>query len=109
MRTKVVHVSRSRFDVYIGRGPCPVTGLIGKWGNPFRIGVDGTRTEVIQKYKEWIVKQPELMASLSELRGKRLGCWCGSGKACHGDVLVELVDAQVETEDAKQQEPSIFE
>jgi hypothetical protein len=63
-----------------------------RWGNPFVIGRDGTRAEVIRKYKAWVVRQPELMASLHELKGKRLGCWCG-GKACHGDVLVELADA----------------
>jgi len=107
-KTKVVHVSRSRFDVYIGRGCCPVTGDPSRWGNPFRIGVDGTRAEVIRKYKEWIVNQPELMASLHELRGKRLGCWCGSGRACHGDILVELVDGRTDTDDAGAQQQSIF-
>jgi hypothetical protein len=94
-KTKVVHVSRSHYDVYIGRGADPKTGEVGKWGNPFFIGRDGTRKEVIQKYKEWIVNQPELMNSISELKGKRLGCWCGN-KLCHGDVLAELVDKEPE-------------
>ena len=62
-----------------------------KWGNPFRIGIDGTRDEVIQKYLEWLLNQPELMDQLSELQGKRLGCWC-SPDLCHGDVLCELVN-----------------
>jgi hypothetical protein len=38
-----------------------------------------------------VVAQPELMSSLEELRSKRLGCWCAP-KACHGDVLIELLD-----------------
>ena len=63
-----------------------------KWGNPFKIGKDGTREEVIDKYAEWIVVQPELMAALPDLRGKRLGCWC-KPQACHGDVLAALADA----------------
>jgi hypothetical protein len=25
-----------------------------KWGNPFRINVDGTREEVISAYEKWI-------------------------------------------------------
>lgn len=31
------------------------------------------------------------MAALPELKG-RLGCWC-KPEACHGDVLVELLEA----------------
>jgi hypothetical protein len=103
VKTKVVHVSRQKYDVYIGRGKDPISGIEGKWGNPFIIGKDGTRKEVIQKYREWIVKQPELMASLGELKGKRLGCWCGN-QACHGDVLVELVDVEIPV----QEQPDLF-
>ena len=33
----------------------------------------------------------ELMNSLSELRGKRLGCWC-KPERCHGNVLIELLN-----------------
>lgn len=82
--SKVVHCKRDPHDVYIGRP--------SKWGNPFAIGRDGTRDEVVAKYREWVQQQPELMAALPELRGKVLGCWC-SPKACHGDVLLELANA----------------
>lgn len=77
----VVHCKRKSYDVYIGRP--------SKWGNPFEIGKDGTREEVIAKYRAWIVQQPHLIAALPELRGKTLGCWCAP-KACHGDVLAAL-------------------
>lgn len=80
-KSLVVHCKKSKFDVYIGRP--------SKWGNPFVIGKDGTRDDVVRKYKEWVLKQPHLMASLEELTGKTLACWC-SPAACHGDVLVEL-------------------
>jgi hypothetical protein len=60
------------------------------WGNPFHIGKDGTREEVIEKYRQYILSKPELLAQLESLRGKTLGCWC-SPQACHGDVLVELL------------------
>lgn len=75
------------FDVDITRS--------SKWGNPFRIGPDGTRKEVIAKYREWITKGEgsHLLRDLFQLRGKRLGCVC-KPQACHGDILVELVHAR---------------
>lgn len=63
-----------------------------KWGNPFKIGIDGTRDEVIAKYREYILGRPDLLADLPELKGKALACWCAP-KACHGDVLAELANA----------------
>jgi len=83
MSTKVVHCRRSKHDVYIGRP--------SKWGNPFEIGKDGDRDEVIAKYRDWIQNQEELLQSLHELKGKTLGCWC-SPKSCHGDILAEMAD-----------------
>lgn len=68
--------------MYIGRP--------SKWGNPFQIGKDGSRIIVIKKYYEWIKTQPQLLNSLSELKGKKLGCFCKPAP-CHGDVLVELL------------------
>lgn len=85
---KVVNIRKARYDVYIGRP--------SKWGNPFEIGIDGNREEVIQKYEAWIRTQPKLMLSLHELKGKILGCHC-KPKACHGDVLIKLVKEQFET------------
>lgn len=80
---KVVHCKREQYDVYIGRP--------SKWGNPFTIGRDGTREEVIAKYKEWVLYNADLMGDLITLKGKVLGCWCAP-QACHGDVLVELAN-----------------
>lgn len=90
--TRVVHFKRGPFpfDVYIGRP--------SKWGNPFS-HLDGTlaefkvasRDEAISAYREWIQTQPDLLASLSELKGKTLACWCHP-LPCHGDVLAELAD-----------------
>jgi hypothetical protein len=81
--TRVVHCKKEKYDIYIGRP--------SKWGNPFSIGKDGTREEVIQKYKEWISQQPELLADLPSLKGKVLGCWC-KPQACHGDILAKLTE-----------------
>ena len=81
--TQVVNKYRDSYDVYIGRN--------SKWGNPFKIGIDGTREDVIEQYRDWIQTQPHLLNSLEELRGKTLGCFC-SPQACHGDILVELLN-----------------
>lgn len=82
--TRVVHCKRAPFDVYIGRP--------SKWGNKFVIGRDGTREQVIEKYRAYILANPKLLASIKpELKGKILGCWCAP-LSCHGDVLAELAD-----------------
>lgn len=90
----MVHNLREDFDVYIGR-EVPERGIRGsKWGNPFAMADDSDheRERVIAAYREWVVTQPELMSSLEQLRGRRLGCWCRP-KRCHGDVLVALLEA----------------
>jgi len=81
---KVVHVKNAKFDVYIGRP--------SKWGNPFKVGKDGTRQQVIKKYQRYLMNNPTLLAALPELKGKRLGCWCAP-LLCHGDVLVKLANS----------------
>lgn len=83
MTTKVVHCQKEPYDVLIDRTT--------KWGNPFVVGKDGTRKEVIEKYKKYLTNNKELLKCLSELKGKTLGCWCKPA-ACHGDVLVEMLD-----------------
>ena len=75
--TRVVHCKREPFDIYIGRPT--------KWANPFVIGRDGTRKQVIAKFRDYASTQ-FTDAELRELHGKVLGCWC-KPKDCHGDVL----------------------
>ena len=60
-------------------------------GNPFVIGRDGVRDEVIAKYRAWVVRQPALMNALHELRNKDLICFCAPD-ACHAEVLVTLAN-----------------
>lgn len=83
IKTIVVNKTKEDFDVYIGRG--------SKWGNPFIIGISGSRLEVIAMYREYITASEGLIYDLKELKGKRLGCYC-KPLPCHGDVLKELVD-----------------
>jgi hypothetical protein len=81
-----------------GRGPVPpqavYVGRPTKWGNPFAIGRDGTRDEVIAKYRAWIVSQPKLAEDARrELRGHDLVCWC-SPEPCHAEVLAKLANKE---------------
>lgn len=66
-----------------------------KFANPYKVGRDGTREVVIQKYKHYIESRleahPGLYQELLELKGKNLGCWCHP-EPCHGDVLLELIE-----------------
>lgn len=80
--TRIVHCKKAPYDVYIGRP--------SKWGNPYVIGLDGTREEVIQKYEEHVRSSKILMRALPSLAGKTLGCWCPP-KPCHGDVLIKIL------------------
>lgn len=81
--TQVVHCKRAVYDIYIGR---PST-----WGNPYVIGRDGSREEVIRKCRLHVLSRPDLLRALPELRGKVLGCWCAP-QPCHGDMLACLAD-----------------
>jgi hypothetical protein len=87
-------------SVYVGRQVRDRrTGTVrfeeSKWHNPFKIPKLATRAEVEQaldRYREELLRQSELMAALPELRGKDLVCWCAPD-ACHADVLLELANA----------------
>jgi hypothetical protein len=58
------------------------------WFNSNRMkGDESLRDLVCDKYAEWLMTQPQLLAKLPELKGKVLGCWCAP-KRCHGDVLL---------------------
>lgn len=84
--THVVNLDKGdAYDEYIGRGT--------PWGNPFALGIDGDRDEVIKTYayhcaRGWLKFTNE---DLIKLRGKKLGCHCKPA-ACHGDVLAKYLN-----------------
>jgi hypothetical protein len=91
--TRVVHV-REGYDVYIGR---PGKGKDGPFGNPFRLTREADRDVVLEQYRAWFLKrvcEDQLFrAAVLALRGRVLGCFC-KPKTCHGDIIVEWIDAQ---------------
>lgn len=84
--TRVVNLHKETCEVLIDRSSI--------YGNPYKIGPDGTRSEVIERYRHWIQLPDQkrlLKTARRELKGKVLGCWC-KPRACHGDVLIELIE-----------------
>jgi len=93
--TSVVNGTKEHYDVYIGRAG---RGSKGYFGNPFQIGRDGTRHEVIQKFEAYFLARldsdPEYNRRILALKGKILGCFCDP-LPCHGHVIAKWVDANV--------------
>lgn len=87
---RIVHCKKGKFDVYIGRRCYGMEA--SKWANPWKIGPDGTREEVIKKYETALRNSPKTLLQLGELKGKVLGCWCNFPQEdCHGRVLLNLL------------------
>jgi hypothetical protein len=83
-KTRVVNYRKENYDVLIMRPSI--------WSNPYRIGVDGTREEVLEKFRRRLTEQPFLVQLARErLKGKVLGCCC-KPLACHGDIWVEFIE-----------------
>ncbi|WP_327210754.1 DUF4326 domain-containing protein [Rhizobium leguminosarum] len=79
------------FKGFVPEGALPIDRK-SKWGNPFVIGRDGDRFDVIAKHERWLADQHDLLKALDELAGRDLACWCHP-LPCHGDVLHRLGNA----------------
>lgn len=90
---KIVNRRTLEYTHYIGRGSI--------FGNPFMIGRDGNREEVIKKYGKWIQKQiykpgyhtsgylPIGQAIYDLPENAVLGCFCAP-LACHGNIIIKI-------------------
>ncbi len=87
MATRVVNVKKEPYDVYIGRP--------SNLQNPYHIGADGTREDVIEKHREYvfarIAREPKFLDDILALKDKTIGCFC-EPLACHGDLYVWICD-----------------
>ena len=97
-QTQVVNIKRTRnYEEYCGRG--------GDWGNPYRIGRDGNREDVIRKFRgtlsRMIEKDETIIPKLARLSGKRLGCYCAPAP-CHAEVLAAAADLARQLIDRKE-------
>ena len=103
MKPRAVRLHHRRGIKFVSPNGLPVKCVdrTSRWGNPFEIGRDGTREEVIQKYRDWfwtgtepkkigryVVDPRWLRDHIHELRGSNLAC-CRPGLPCHADFLLE--------------------
>ena len=86
IRTRVVNIKNSDYDVYCGRG--------SKYGNPFIIGINGDRKTVIEKFRNYLNNNKKLQKEVMKLRGLRLGCHC-TPLDCHAEVIAEFIESNV--------------
>ena len=89
MATTVANLHRDEpFDILVARP--------SKWGNPFKLE-GSSRNSVLLNYGKWLLGQPDLLAKIpTELRDKRLGCFCAP-LPCHASILALVADHGVET------------
>jgi hypothetical protein len=79
---KVVNIGKETCTHYIGRP--------GPFGNPFKIGKNATREEVISAFEKYARGNPALLDAIKALpEDAVLGCYC-KPEACHGDVIIKL-------------------
>lgn len=97
---KIVHCRKCDYTQYIGR---PKAGLPWNFGNPFVIGVDGNREEVIWKFDNWLdlgnnfsnkdateERRQWILDNIYTLKDKTLGCFCDfPHEDCHGRILMK--------------------
>jgi hypothetical protein len=67
--------------------------------NPYKIGKDGTREDVLMKYENYIREKLANSSSFCDefkkLKGKTLGCWC-KPERCHGDILLQIINERTD-------------
>lgn len=105
LTTTVVSVkSGEPYDVYIGRANARYGLARSPFANPYIIGRDGSRDDVIAKYRVYVQRCPDLLAAIPGLRGKVLGCWCADVTSltlldvpyiCHGQVICAIADGVI--------------
>ena len=85
-------------DLYVGRAHRLRSGRLlpaSPWGNPFRLSNCVDRADCVNRFRSHLFASPALLAKLPELLGRRLVCHCSPRQACHADVLIEAVVAEL--------------
>ena len=72
-----------------------------RYGNPFKVTPERSQAMAVTAFDLWLKgnftaglerEKLFLLATLHELRGKNLACWCKPGQPCHADVLLRLAN-----------------
>ena len=65
-----------------------------RWGNPYRVGQDGTAHECVDRFWECFVQDVAYRADVkTALVGKNLACYCSLTAPCHADVLLQWANS----------------
>ncbi len=70
----------------------------GKFGNPFKVTAERSQVEAVAAFRDWLdddsgnavwsEQRKKILASLPELIGNNLACYCALDLPCHADVLL---------------------
>jgi len=105
MKTTVVNLRNSAYDVYIGRAG---HGKSGYFGNPIIRGkkcqecgeIHWNDGDTLQCYRQYFESRLHFDKAFKDLilglRGKILGCFC-KPKPCHGDIIAEYLNQEVKS------------
>jgi len=96
-----IRITNKRYD----KTPGEYIGRPSVLGNPFVIGQDGDRAEVVNKYRRWlwqemkegssVLKELDRLKTEAQRHELVLICWCKRPKvdvACHGDVIKQAIE-----------------
>lgn len=97
----VKHWIETEGNLYVGRGirvfvDKKVYYIPGsKFANPWKIGVDGDLSQVLNKYQEYIMKQMTDEDASLILSKREIGCWCVDNNCnnyicCHAQILQQI-------------------
>ena len=92
----IVNRTKSELGIYVGRPSI--------LGNPFEIGKDGTRSEVIEKYEIYFIKRLEndlvfkrefdRLVELARTGDLTMACWCYPHR-CHAEIIKKYIEIEL--------------
>lgn len=62
------------------------------WGNPYKIGIDGDRDEVLRKFCKRLLRNPLLIEKAVKVLSHQVLICCCKPQDCHGDIWARLVN-----------------
>ncbi len=98
---QIVHVSRDKYDIYIGREDSRIGEKESPFHNPFKADGFGGKPWAIELFRSHLATQLSKgklnRKQLSKMIGKNVGCWCNG--VCHGFVLKQFAEDRERNQD----------
>jgi hypothetical protein len=86
--------------VYVGRPTRRAKAAACRKGHP--LGNPFVGEGALDRYIDHVLSRPDLLALLPALKGRALGCWCGSWRPgepdlmCHATIIAMLIEDHLE-------------